>query len=168
MTDIFLLGGPLDETKFAPATRGMLQAAVQATIDTRWETIRSPHLFMGMLAEPDGMISTWCESLETTPEKLRRQFSRLFFQPSDEIPFVRLHREFCSTNTLEIIRAAGRRAVEQRQQLIRPSDLFWTLLADDGCVAACFRESGYSASVLRVMLGAAEADLARRVASQTV
>ena len=168
MNDIFLPGGPLEERRFDQPCRLMLQASVRAANLTRWETIRSPHLFMGMMAEPDDMILKWCESLETNPDKLLAQFGRLFLQHSNEPCRVRLHREFCSTNTMEILRAASRRAIQQGFPLISSRELFWSLLEDEGCVAACFRESGYSATVLRVMLRAAETDPSGSKDSQSI
>lgn len=168
MKDIFLLGGPLDEKRFDLNCRMMLHASVRAANQTRWETLRSPHLFMGMMAEPDEMIAKWCDSLETNPNKLLAQFGRLFLQSTDDMFRVRLHREFCSTNTLEILRAAARRAHQLSVPMITSRELFWSLLEDEGCVAACFRESGYSASLLRVMLKATESDQTSTKGSQSI
>ncbi len=165
MNDVFLPGGPLDESRFLPVSWAMLRHACQAAAETKWETLRSPHVFIGLMATPDDSVARWCESLETTPAKMYRQFVRMFTQASKDSPRVRLHREFCSTNTIKLIRAAANHASDLSPPLIRPLDLLGGLLSDDGCVAACFRESGYSAAVLRVLAREAEAGPAGRNAS---
>ena len=165
MNDVFLPGGPLDESRFSPTAWAMLRHACQAATETKWETLRSPHVFMGLMASPDETVKRWCEALETTPAKIHRQFVRLFTQPNDDSPPVRLHREFCSTNTIKLIRCAASQASELGLPLVRPLDLLGGLLTDDGCVAACFRESGYSASVLRVLARGTESGTAERNAT---
>jgi len=166
MNDIFLPGGPLDERRFSPAAWAMLQCASQDATETRWETLRSPHVFMGVMAAPDETVARWCEALDSTPEAIRRQFVRLFTETGAAHTRVRLHREFCSTNTIKLFRAAARQAAEIGHLIVRPLDVLRALLSDDGCVAACFRESGYTASGLRVLLRGAEAGPAEQSASQ--
>jgi hypothetical protein len=53
------------------------------------------------------------------------------------------------------LNAACNRACERGDQT-SPADLMWAILMGDGCVIACFEESGVAAPVLRVLLTEAE------------
>lgn len=154
--DVFLMNGQLDPAKFTGSAWKSLEACLAAAQHTHWETIRSPHLFMGLLQAPDRTITEWSFQLGAELPRLLRQFRRLFKQ-NDEVPaLLRLHREFLSQNAIEVLRAASSRAADVGRQQVQPGDILWAVLAHDGCVTACFVESGIAAPVLRVLLSEAE------------
>src|SRR4051794_34690020 len=56
--DIFLPGGRLRPDLLAGPTAAALDAAQRCAHETRWESLRSPHIFMGLLAKPDFAVRT--------------------------------------------------------------------------------------------------------------
>src|SRR4051795_4980033 len=97
--DIFLPGGHLRRDLFAEGTVVALQAAQHCARETRWESVRSPHLFMGLLAASDGTIRNWGERLGADLPRLLDQFRELFQQDAGaDDGHICLHREFLSDN----------------------------------------------------------------------
>lgn len=135
-----------------------LQNGVSWATDTRWDSVRTPHLFMGLLSVADRRVREWCRMVGSDPESLLLQFAALFTQPPETpSPIVRLHREFLSENTLRVLRAAHGRARDAHRDRIRNSDLLVALFAvDRGIVADCFAEVGYPAERLEALAVTAE------------
>ena len=48
--------------------------------ETRWESLRSPHVFMGLLAAPDAGVRHWGGLLQADLPNLLGQFQKLFHQ----------------------------------------------------------------------------------------
>ena len=77
----------------------------------RWDSVRSPHVFMGLLSVPDASITYWGERLQADLNKLLVQFQELFHQEEgDEENYLVLNREFLSDNVIRLLREANSRA----------------------------------------------------------
>src|SRR6266404_2431537 len=61
--DIFLPGGQLCTACISEAAQKVLNEALKLARDTRWDSVRSPHIFMGLLAIPDSGVRTWGDRL---------------------------------------------------------------------------------------------------------
>src|SRR3712207_2027922 len=127
--DIFLPGGRLRlECLTEPAVEA-LHEAVRLARETRWDSVRSPHVFMGLLAVPDASVRNWGERLQADLGKLLGQFQELFHQDEgEEEAILALNREFLSDNVLRLLREAYNRAVDHRRTRITPMDLLISLL----------------------------------------
>src|SRR5207253_566722 len=97
--DIFQPGGKLREDLLTREACQTLSESLRLTRETRWDTIRSPHVFMGLLAVPDVGVRHWGERLRADLPQVLAQFQELFHQPEGEsgAPLA-LHREFLSDN----------------------------------------------------------------------
>ena len=118
--------------------------------ETRWDSVRSPHVFMGLLAVPDRSVRNWGERLQADLDKLLGQFQELFHQEEGEEEAVLvLNREFLSDNVIRLLRDAYTRAVDHHRSKITPMDLLISLLtASNSIVAECFERIGFTAAKL--------------------
>ncbi len=148
--DLFLPGGRIRPDTLTAAAAEALQDAIRSARETRWDCVRSPHIFMGLLAHPDTAVTAWGERLGADLSKLLSQFQELFHQDgADADPVLTLHREFLSDNAIRLLREAHARAVERGRPLITPMDLLITLLtAPNSIVADCFERIGVTAAKL--------------------
>ncbi len=156
--DVFLPGGRLRlECLTDPAIKA-LHEAVRLARETRWDSLRSPHVFMGLLAVPDASVSNWGERLQADLGKLLDQFQELFHQDEgEEEPILILNREFLSDNVIRLLREAHNRAVDHRRTKITPMDLLISLLtASNSIVAECFERIGVTAARLTELAVLAE------------
>src|SRR5688500_7984081 len=95
--DIFLPGGRLRRDLVTDAAHQALQESIRLARETRWDSVRSPHVFMGLLAAPDPSVSNWGERLQADLGKLLSQFQELFHQDEgEEEAVLALNREFLS------------------------------------------------------------------------
>jgi hypothetical protein len=78
--DIFHPGGCLRLDLFDSAATVSLKEALRLAGETHWDSIRSPHVFMGLLAVPDCNIRNWGQRLGADLPKLLGQFQELFQQ----------------------------------------------------------------------------------------
>jgi ATP-dependent Clp protease ATP-binding subunit ClpA len=162
--DIFLPGGRLCmEMLTEPAARAMREA-VRLARDTRWDSVRSPHIFMGLLAVPDASVRNWGERLGADLSKLLSQFQELFHQEDGESEaYLTLNREFLSDNVIRLLRDAHGRAVDHHRKTITPMDLLISLLtATNSIVAECFERIGVTAAKLTELAVMAEQHAGRR------
>src|SRR5215472_12768143 len=135
--DIFLPGGRLRLDCFTDEALRALRESLRLARETRWDSVRSPHVFMGLLAVPDASVCNWGERLQADLSKLLGQFQELFHQEEGEDEAV-LNREFLSDNVINLLRAAHLRASEHRRSKITPMDLLISLLtASNSIVAEC-------------------------------
>jgi ATP-dependent Clp protease ATP-binding subunit ClpA len=156
--DIFHPGGRLRlEMLSEPASRA-LREAIRLARETRWDSVRSPHIFMGLLAVPDVGMQKWVDQLRTEPSALLKQFQELFNQDEGEEEAVLvLNREFLSDNVLRILRDASQRASEHQRETVTPMDLLISLLtASNSIVAECFERIGVTAAKLTELAVIAE------------
>jgi ATP-dependent Clp protease ATP-binding subunit ClpA len=156
--DIFLPGGRVrKEILTEPATEA-LQESLRLTRETRWDTVRSPHVFMGLLAVPDSNVRNWGDRLQADLPKLLGQFQELFHQEEGEGEAVlALNREFLSDNVIRLLRDAFNRAQDHRRERITPMDLLISLLTSpNSIVAECFERIGVTAAKLTELAVMAE------------
>lgn len=156
--DVFLPSGGLRLDRVDDSASGVLKETLRQARDTRWDSIRSPHVFMGLLAAPDAVVHEWGDRLGADLPLLLDQFRELFQQEegSDPGPLV-LNREFLSDNAIRILRDAFARAADHRRQRITPMDLLISILtAPNSIVAECFERIGVTAAKLTELAVMAE------------
>src|SRR5438105_15710619 len=76
--DIFLPGGKPRPECLTESAAQVLCEAVRLARETRWDSVRSPHLFMGLLAVPDPGVKRWGDRLGADVATLLPQFQQLF------------------------------------------------------------------------------------------
>src|SRR5205085_1947199 len=158
--DIFQPGGHLRRDLLAEGTVVALHAAQHSARETHWDSVRSPHLFMGLLAAPDCGVRNWGERLGADLPRLLDQFRELFHQDDDggcAEGGLCLHREFLSDNVIRVLREAHHRALEHRRDGITPMDLLISLFTTpQSIVAECFERIGVTAAKLTELAVMAE------------
>lgn len=156
--DVFVPAGPLRLALFSPTALGALNEAVRRARETRWDNLRSPHVFMGLLAVPDTGVRNWGDRLGADLPKLLEQFQELFHQEVGEAdPLLLLNREFLSDNVIRLLREAYNRARDNRRPTITPMDLLICLLTSThSIVAECFERIGFTAAKLTELAVIAE------------
>lgn len=158
MEDIFMPGGRLRVDLLDHAAAEAVNQSLRLARETRWDSVRSPHVFMGILAVPDERVRNWGERLGADLPKLLGQFQELFHQEEGEREAVLvLNREFLSDNVLRLLREAYHRAVENQRSQITTMDLLISLLtAPNSIVAECFERIGLTAARLTELAVIAE------------
>lgn len=118
-----------------------LDHAIRFARETRWDSLRSPHIFMGLLAEPDASIQNWGDRLDADLSSLLNQFLDLFFQEEGESePYLSLNREFFSDNVIRFLREASQRAATHNRSVITAMDLLVCLLTSSNSIVAEYFE----------------------------
>src|SRR3954451_17589690 len=127
--DVFQPGGRLRLELLTQSAIDALRESIRLARETRWDSLRSPHVFMGLLAVPDASVCNWGERLQADLGKLLSQFQELFHQEDGEDEaFLALNREFLSDNVIRLLREAFNRAADHRRTKITPMDLLISLL----------------------------------------
>jgi ATP-dependent Clp protease ATP-binding subunit ClpA len=156
--DVFLPGGRLRMDMLSEAAAAAMHEALRLARETRWDSVRSPHVFMGLLAAPDANVCNWGQRLQADLPKLLGQFQELFHQEEveDEAVLI-LNREFLSDNVIRLLREAVNRAQDHGRVRITPMDLLISLLtASNSIVADCFERIGVTAARLTELAVIAE------------
>ncbi len=158
MDDIFLPSGRLRTDLLDEATARILRESLAHTRATNWDSVRTPHLFMGLLSAPDTGVFRWASKLGADLSGLLEQFRELFHQPNAEpVPPLLLNREFLSDNVIRLLRDAYARAVDCGRSRITPMDLLITLFTTpNSIVAECFERIGMTAAKLTELAVRAE------------
>jgi len=158
--DIFLPSGRLRPDILDEATARVLREALGHTRATNWDSVRTPHLFMGLLAAPDSGVFKWAAKLGADLPGLLDQFRDLFHQPNAEpVPPLLLNREFLSDNVIRLLRDACGRANDSGRISLTPMDLLITLFTTpNSIVAECFERIGVTAARLTELAVMAERD----------
>jgi ATP-dependent Clp protease ATP-binding subunit ClpA len=135
----------------------VLRESVRYARTTRWDSVRSPHLFMGLLAAPDPSIDCWGDRLGADLPQLLEQFAELFHQEEEDAEsYLNLNREFLSDNVIRLLREAYCRALEQGRPIL-PIDLLISLFTTpNSIVAECFERIGVTAAKLTELAVIAE------------
>jgi ATP-dependent Clp protease ATP-binding subunit ClpA len=156
--DIFQPSGRVKPDFLSRAATASMQEAVRLARETRWDSVRSPHVFMGLLAVPDAGMHNWGERLRADLPKLLSQFQELFHQDEgEEEPVLALNREFLSDNVIRLLREALGRAIDHNRRQISTMDLLISLLtASNSIVAECFERIGVTAAKLTELAVIAE------------
>jgi ATP-dependent Clp protease ATP-binding subunit ClpA len=158
LDDIFQPGGRLRLDCLSPDALQALREAIRLARETRWDSVRSPHVFMGLLAAPDASVRNWGDRLQADLSKLLGQFQELFHQEEgEEEPILALNREFLSDNVIRLLREAYTRAQDHHRRSISEMDLLISLLtASNSIVAECFERIGVTAAKLTELAVIAE------------
>ncbi len=148
--DIFERGGRLSGECLTEETQRVLREAIRLARETRWDSLRSPHIFMGLLAHPDSGVRIWGDRLGADLNRLLGQFQELFHQDEGSGDAVLLlNREFLSDNVIRLLRDSYQRARRNRRDAVTPMDLLITVLtASNSIVAECFERIGVTAAKL--------------------
>jgi ATP-dependent Clp protease ATP-binding subunit ClpA len=156
--DIFHPNGTLRLDLLSATAGQAVQEAVRLGRETRWETLRSPHLFMGLLAVADDGIRNWGDRLHADLPRLLEQFRDLFHQDEgDPEPVLVMHREFFSDNAIRLLRDAYGRALDHSRPFMTSMDLLISLLtAPNSIVAECFERIGVTPAKLTELAVLAE------------
>ena len=156
--DIFLPSGQIRPELLTATATEALAESIRLAKETRWESVRSPHIFMGLLSNPDEGVRSWGYRLGADLEKLLGQFQELFHQEEgDAEVLLRLNREFLSDNVIRLLRDAYHRAAEYQRERMTPMDLLISLLtASNSIVAECFERIGVTAAKLTELAVIAE------------
>jgi ATP-dependent Clp protease ATP-binding subunit ClpA len=155
--DVFLPDGRLRLDLLHEAAVAAIREAQHLAEQTHWDRLRSPHVFMGLLASPDPQVRNWGQRLGADLRTLLEQFRELFQQPEADRAAVLLHREFLSDNVIRLLREAYQRAAEQSRSQITCMDLLITILtAPKSFVAGCFEHIGVTAAKLTELAVMAE------------
>jgi ATP-dependent Clp protease ATP-binding subunit ClpA len=161
---IFLGDGSLRLDLLTEPAIAALRDALRQAHETNWDSVRSPHVFMGLLAVPDGCVRRWGDRLgedldhEEDLTQLLAQFQELFRQEGVECDAVlALNREFLSDNAIKLLRDSYQRALSHRRPRITPMDLLITMLTTpNSIVAECFERIGVTAAKLTELAVIAE------------
>jgi ATP-dependent Clp protease ATP-binding subunit ClpA len=162
--DIFLPSGRVRPDLLSPAAVTVLEHSLRLARETRWDSVRSPHVFMGLLAVPDRSVRNWGERLQADLPRLLGQFQELFHQEDgDPEALLCLNREFLSDNVIRLLREASNRAADNNRTQITPMDLLISLLTTpNSIVAECFERIGVTAAKLTELAVMAEQQSDRR------
>ena len=158
LDDVFLPGGRLRGELLTDGATAAMKEALRLARETRWDSVRSPHVFMGLLAVPDPSVVNWGERLQADLSKLLSQFQELFHQDEgDDEALLMMNREFLSDNVIRLLREAFNRAGDHRRAKITPMDLLISLLTTpNSIVAECFERIGVTAAKLTELAVIAE------------
>jgi ATP-dependent Clp protease ATP-binding subunit ClpA len=157
MDDVFLPDGRLRVDLLTEAAAEVMREAQRLAQQTRWDRVRSPHVFMGLLSLPDAHVRNWGDRLGADLTALLEQFRELFQQSEGDAEAVLLHREFLSDNVIRLLRDAYQRAAERNRSQITSMDLLISILtAPKSFVAGCFEHIGVTAAKLTEMAVMAE------------
>jgi ATP-dependent Clp protease ATP-binding subunit ClpA len=161
--DIFQPGGRLRSDLLTESALTALRESLRLARETRWDSLRSPHVFMGLLADPDPSVRNWGDRLRADLPRLLEQFQELFHQEEGEAePVLAMTREFFSDNVIRLLREAHTRAVDHSRSRITPMDLLISLLtASNSIVAECFERIGVTAAKLTELAVMAEQHMGR-------
>ena len=156
-SDVFSPNGQLVQDCMTEKTVQVMHEALRLARETNWDSLRSPHIFMGLLAVPDSGVRTWGDRLGADLATLLSQFQELFHQEGDPAALLVLHREFISDNTIKLLRESYLRALDNGRLAISPMDLLISLLTSSkSIVAECFERIGYTAAKLTELAVLAE------------
>jgi ATP-dependent Clp protease ATP-binding subunit ClpA len=157
-SDIFEPDGRLHRGVLTQPAMAALDESLRQARVTRWDSVRSPHIFMGLLAAPDPGVRYWGERLEEDLSSILLQFQELFRQEQVENePVLLLNREFLSDNVIRLLRDAYQRATSNQRARITPMDILITMLtAPNSIVAECFERIGITAARLTELAVIAE------------
>src|SRR5260370_18813601 len=156
--EVFQSGGRLRTDLLSDTAGKAVDESIRMARETRWDSVRSPHVFMGLLAASDPGVCDWGKRLGADLPKLLGQFQELFHQEEGEAEGVLiLNREFLSDNVIRLLRDAYNRAGQNQRNRVTSMDLLISLLtAPNSIVAECFERIGVTAAKLTELAVMAE------------
>jgi ATP-dependent Clp protease ATP-binding subunit ClpA len=156
--DVFHPGGYFRSDLFREDAAKAVEASLSYARRTQWDSVRTPHLFMGLLDVADSTVQDWGERLGANLPRLIDQFEDLFHQEDgDPSPCLELHREFFSDNVILMLREAYQRALDHQRVFVTSMDLLICLFTTPhSIVAECFERIGVTAAKLTELAVLAE------------
>src|SRR5579864_8709286 len=82
--DIFKPDGQLRVDLLTEPALAAIRESLRQARETRWDSVRSPHVFMGLLAVPDAGVRNWGDRLGADLSNILGQFQELFRQEQGE------------------------------------------------------------------------------------
>lgn len=163
--DVFTQSGYIRDGAFRDEALTALVKSIEFARRTRWDSIRSPHIFMGLLDSGDDGIADWCDRLGADVPRLIEQFEELFqHETGSGQNTIKLHREFISDNVIRLLREAVQRAVDHQRTEATAMDLLVILFTTpNSIVAECFERIGVTAARLTELAVLAEQAATRSV-----
>ncbi|MCU0705509.1 MAG: hypothetical protein MUF18_16165 [Fimbriiglobus sp.] len=157
--DIFQLNGRLRPEITDEAMSRALRDSLGHARSTNWDSVRTPHLFMGLLGTGDPTVEEWAHRLGADTARLLDQFRDLFQQDAAPVPPLVLNREFLSDNVLRVLRESYTRCQDCGRDQMTPLDLLITLFTThNSIVAECFERIGVTAARLTELAVMVEQD----------
>ena len=157
--DVFLANGRVRPDVVDEATALALRDSLSHARGTNWDSVRTPHLFLGLLGTPDAGVYAWTNRLGADTGRLQDQFRDLFYQDAEPVPPLLLNREFLSDNVIRVLRDSYSRARDYGRQCVSPMDLLITIFnTPNSIVAECFERIGVTAARLTELAVAVEAE----------
>ncbi|MGL6072851.1 MAG: hypothetical protein ACRC8S_01690 [Fimbriiglobus sp.] len=124
---------------------------------TNWDSLRTPHVFMGLLQSADPGIFNWAHRMNADLGRMIEQFRDLFYQDMEPVPPLHMHREFFSDNVIRTLRDASMRARDYGRNTFTQMDLLITIFtANNSIVSECFERIGVPTSRLTELAVQAE------------
>jgi ATP-dependent Clp protease ATP-binding subunit ClpA len=158
-SDIFQLNGRVRPDVTDECTARALRDSLGHARSTNWDSVRTPHLFMGLLGTGDPAVEQWARKLGADTARLLDQFRDLFYQDAAPVPPLVLNREFLSDNTIRVLRESYARSADYGRDHITPLDLLITLFTThNSIVAECFERIGVTAARLTELAVLVEQD----------
>lgn len=147
---LFTSEGRLRQECFSRPALRAVRAAMDAASRTGWPSIRTPHLFIGLLEEADEAIVHWLARNQLDGAQLRQTFLELFDQShSSTGPRLGWQRSCFSNHLLEILDQAHQRAFQRGASAITSADLLASVLTcAPSVVVECLRREGYDVARL--------------------
>ena len=163
--DIFHPSGHFRTDLFRDDSARAVEASLNYARRTQWDSVRTPHLFMGLLDVADQGVQDWGERLGANLPRLIDQFEELFHQPDgDATPLLEMHREFFSDNVIYMLREAYQRALDHQRAIATPMDMLICLFTTPhSIVAECFERIGVTAARLTELAVLAEQHALRSI-----
>jgi len=157
--DIFQLNGRVRPDVTDEATARALRDSLGHARSTNWDSVRTPHVFMGLLGTAEPAVCEWALRLGADTARLLDQFRDLFYQDATPVPPLVLNREFLSDNVIRVLRESFTRAQDCGRDQITPMDLLITLFTThNSIVAECFERIGVTAARLTELAVMVEQD----------
>lgn len=157
--DIFQLNGRVRPDVTDEATARALRDSLGHARSTNWDSVRTPHVFMGLLGTAEPAVCEWAHRLGADTARLLDQFRDLFYQDAAPVPPLVLNREFLSDNVIRVLRESYSRSQDCGRDQITPIDLLITLFTThNSIVAECFERIGVTAARLTELAVMVEQD----------
>jgi ATP-dependent Clp protease ATP-binding subunit ClpA len=146
---LFLTDGGLRAELLGVGVPAVLQEAVRQADETNWDTVRTPHIFMGLLAVPDAAVCDWGKRLQADLSTLLSQFRELFHQDQGERHSITgFSRQFVSEQVILLLVEALSRAGSRGRTSLVPMDLLVGVFTTKTIVTECFERAGISTARL--------------------
>jgi ATP-dependent Clp protease ATP-binding subunit ClpA len=143
--DVFLADGRINPECHTPQVARVLDHALKHAERSGWDSVRTPHIVIGLLSNPDAAIRDWCRRLRVDARELQAQFEAVFRSETTRPQRLQLHREFLSDNAIRVLRDTFERSRRAGRKETAPIDLLLTVLAPPaGIVGKCFERIGFT------------------------